>query len=88
MQWTNVAAKTPNLNAIAYMEKLKKAARDSGIVVPLIHNNPNMRTKSWSEDYGAGFGGNVDNYAMDHYPSCCEWIASPFLSCENRPLYR
>ncbi|RDI78175.1 hypothetical protein Vi05172_g11886 [Venturia inaequalis] len=70
MQWTNVAAKTPNLNAIAYMEKLEKAARDSGIVVPLIHNNPNMRTKSWSEDYGAGFGGNVDNYAMDHYPSC------------------
>ncbi|TLD37030.1 glycoside hydrolase family protein [Venturia nashicola] len=69
-QWTNVAAKTPNLNAIAYMEKLEKAARDSGIVVPLIHNNPNMRTKSWSQDYGAGFGGNVDIYALDHYPSC------------------
>ncbi|KAK0112257.1 hypothetical protein ONS96_001506 [Cadophora gregata f. sp. sojae] len=69
-QWTNVAAKTPNYPGIAYMELLQKTARDAGIDVPLIHNNPNMNTKSWSKDYGAGFGGNVDNYALDHYPSC------------------
>ncbi|KAH9209065.1 putative beta-galactosidase [Leptodontidium sp. 2 PMI_412] len=69
-QWTNVAARTPNNPAIAYMETLEKCARDAGIDVPLIHNNPNMNTKSWSKDYGAGFGGNVDNYGLDHYPSC------------------
>ncbi|PVH74069.1 glycoside hydrolase family 35 protein [Cadophora sp. DSE1049] len=69
-QWTNVAAKTPNYPAIAYMEALEKCARDAGIDVPLIHNNPNMNTKSWSKDYGAGVGGNVDNYGLDHYPSC------------------
>ncbi|KAG4436423.1 hypothetical protein IFR05_008097 [Cadophora sp. M221] len=69
-QWTNVAARTPNSPAIAYMETLEKCARDAGIDVPLIHNNPNMNTKSWSKDYGAGFGGNVDNYGLDHYPSC------------------
>lgn len=28
-----------------------------------------MRTKSWSKDY-SDVGGNVDNYAFDHYPSC------------------
>ncbi|KAH7333386.1 glycoside hydrolase family 35 protein [Rhexocercosporidium sp. MPI-PUGE-AT-0058] len=69
-QWTNVATRTPNYPAIAYMETLEKCARDAGIDVPLIHNNPNMNTKSWSKDYGAGFGGNVDNYGLDHYPSC------------------
>jgi hypothetical protein len=51
------------------MELLEKSARDNGIEVPLIHNNPNMNTKSWSNDY-SNEGGNVDNYALDHYPSC------------------
>lgn len=74
VQWKNVTSKTPNLPAAAYMEKLERVARESGIVVPLIHNNPNMNTKSWSKDFGAGFGGNVDNYAMDHYPSCCKLV--------------
>jgi hypothetical protein len=69
-QWTNVAAKTPNNAAIAYMEHLKDNARAAGIDIPLSHNNPNLNTKAWSEDYGAGFGGNVDIYAVDAYPSC------------------
>ena len=51
------------------MELLEDAARSNGIDVPLMHNNPNMNTKSWSKDY-SNEGGNVDNYAMDHYPSC------------------
>ncbi|CZS96523.1 related to Probable beta-galactosidase B [Rhynchosporium agropyri] len=69
-QWLDRTARKPNLPAIAYMEALEKCARDAGIDVPLVHNNPNMNTKSWSKDYGAGFGGNVDNYGLDHYPSC------------------
>lgn len=69
-QWTNVAAKTPNPTAIAYMEKLEACARAAGIDIPLSHNNPNLNTKSWSEDYGVGVGGNVDLYGADSYPSC------------------
>lgn len=69
-QWTNVAKKTPNLIAIAYMEKLEANARAAGINVPTSHNNPNLNTKSWSADYGAGVGGNTDLYAADSYPSC------------------
>lgn len=69
-QWKNVAAKTPNPSAISYMELLESCARNAGIDVPLIHNNPNMNTKSWSKDYGAGVGGDVDIYGLDSYPSC------------------
>ncbi|KAJ5033394.1 uncharacterized protein L3040_008511 [Drepanopeziza brunnea f. sp. 'multigermtubi'] len=69
-QWINVTAKTPNDPAIAYMELLQKCARDAGIDIPLVHNNPNVNTKSWSKDYGAGVGGNVDVYGLDSYPSC------------------
>jgi hypothetical protein len=69
-QWKNVAAKTPNPSAINYMELLESCARNAGIDVPLIHNNPNMNTKSWSKDYGAGVGGDVDIYGLDSYPSC------------------
>ncbi|KAH7217574.1 putative beta-galactosidase [Fusarium oxysporum] len=32
-------------------------------------NNPNMRTRSWSKDYG-NVGGEVDMYGLDHYPAC------------------
>ena len=69
-QWLNVSAKTPNDTAIAYMELLEDNARDNGITIPLYHNNPNLNTKSWSQDYGAGVGGNVDVYGIDSYPSC------------------
>ncbi|RDW75679.1 hypothetical protein BP5796_06500 [Coleophoma crateriformis] len=68
-QWINSATKTPNETAIAYMELLEASARSNGIDVPLVHNNPNMNTKSWSKDF-SNEGGNVDIYGLDHYPSC------------------
>jgi len=68
-QWLDADLKTPNHPAISYMQLLEDCARSNGIDVPLIANNPNMRTKSWSKDY-SNEGGNVDNYAFDHYPSC------------------
>ncbi|PMD43524.1 glycoside hydrolase family 35 protein [Hyaloscypha variabilis F] len=69
-QWDNVAEKIPDPPAISYMELLESCARNAGINVPLTHNNPNMNTKSWSKDYGAGVGGDVDIYGLDSYPSC------------------
>lgn len=69
-QWTNATAKTPNATGIAYMELLEANARENGITIPLFHNNPNMNSKSWSMDYGAGVGGDVDIYGVDSYPAC------------------
>ncbi|KAK4139805.1 glycoside hydrolase superfamily [Dichotomopilus funicola] len=70
-QWTNAAEKTPNEEGIGYMEALEKNARDNGIVVPLVHNMPNMNGRSWSKDYDTvGAGGNVDIYGLDSYPQC------------------
>lgn len=68
-QWINVAARTPNNTLIQYMEELEATARSNGIDVPLTHNAPNMNGRSWSMDYGAGFGGNVDVYGLDSYPA-------------------
>ena len=36
---------------VIYMEQLKKSVRDSGIVVPLTHNEKGQRSQSWSTDY-------------------------------------
>ena len=70
-QWTDVAAKTPNNTGIAYMEQLEASVRSSSIDIPTLHNNPNLRTKSWSQDYDTvNAGGNVDLYSVDNYPSC------------------
>jgi hypothetical protein len=68
-QFTNVTLKTPNPDAIAYMENLERVARSSGVDIPLVANNPNVNTKSWSQDY-SNAGGNVDIYGLDAYPSC------------------
>lgn len=68
-QWRDVGRRIPNDVAIDYMEKLQATVRESGITVPLIHNDPNMRTKSWSKDF-SDEGGNVDIFGYDHYPSC------------------
>lgn len=68
-QWNNVAAKTPNVAAGEYMQLLEDSARASGIDVPLTHNDPNMKTFSWSKDYSDGVG-NVDVVGLDSYPSC------------------
>ncbi|KKY28421.1 putative beta-galactosidase b [Phaeomoniella chlamydospora] len=69
-QWTDATAKTPNYTGIAYMELLEQNARSNGITIPLYHNNPNLNSKSWSKDYGAGVGGDVDVYGVDSYPAC------------------
>jgi len=50
------------------MQLLEANARANGIDVPLIHNDPNMNTKSWSKDFSSA-GGNVDLYGLDSYPS-------------------
>ena len=36
---------------VTYMEQLKKSVRDSGIVIPLTHNEKGQRSQSWSTDY-------------------------------------
>ncbi|KAK0636102.1 glycoside hydrolase superfamily [Bombardia bombarda] len=70
-QWRNVNSKTPNLQAISYMEKLEENARKNGIVVPTIHNAAGQNPKAWSTDYDTvGAGGNVDLYGLDSYPQC------------------
>jgi hypothetical protein len=51
------------------MELLEASARSSGVDVPLIHNNPNPSSYSWSKDY-SDLGGNVDIFGFDSYPSC------------------
>lgn len=69
-QWTDAAAKTPDEEGIGYMEALEKNVRDNGVVVPLVHNMPNMNGRSWSKDYDTvEAGGNVDIYGLDSYVS-------------------
>ncbi|KAF2727081.1 hypothetical protein EJ04DRAFT_582284 [Polyplosphaeria fusca] len=60
----------PNVSAANYMAALEKMARDNGIDVPLIHNDPNMNTKAWSKDFAPNATGNVDVAGLDSYPSC------------------
>ncbi|KAE9985392.1 hypothetical protein BLS_008331 [Venturia inaequalis] len=52
---------------VKYMEQLKKAYRDAGIVVPFMHNEKGMRGQSWSTDY-LNVGGAVNLYGLDSYP--------------------
>jgi beta-galactosidase len=56
------------------MTQLEDAFRDAGIVVPLTHNEKNMRAQSWSSDF-QNVGGAVDIYALDNYPGA--------FSCTN-----
>lgn len=70
-QWTNTAQRTPNETAIHYMELLETVANDTGINMPTVHNNPNLRSKSWGMDYDINdVGGDTWLYAVDNYPSC------------------
>ncbi|KAF2840093.1 glycoside hydrolase family 35 protein [Patellaria atrata CBS 101060] len=64
----------PNDTLVLYMEQLKKAMRDAGIVVPLTHNEKGMRAVSWTTDY-QDVGGSVNIYGLDNYPGG--------LSCAN-----
>ncbi|CAN9151065.1 unnamed protein product [Alternaria alternata] len=69
-QWEDREEKIPNTAAGRYMQALEDSARANGIDVPLIHNDPNMNTKSWSKDFAPGAVGNVDVAGLDSYPSC------------------
>jgi beta-galactosidase len=72
-QWTNVAAKTPNVNDIAYMKLLEANARSNGIDIPFIANAPSTGGKSWSSDYDTvDAGGDVDIYGLDSYVSAAK----------------
>ncbi|EPS35567.1 hypothetical protein H072_11078 [Dactylellina haptotyla CBS 200.50] len=57
----------PNNTLVLYMEQIKTAWRNVGIVVPLTHNEKGMRSMSWSTDY-KNVGGAVDIYGLDSYP--------------------
>lgn len=69
-QWRDRIKKIPNEASSQYMAALEDSARENGIVIPLIHNDPNMWTRSWSMDYAPGAVGNVDVAGLDSYPSC------------------
>ncbi|KAI8310538.1 putative beta-galactosidase C [Colletotrichum sp. SAR11_59] len=56
-----------NNTAVVYMEQIKKAFKDAGVVVPLTHNEKGMRSRSWSTDYN-DVGGAVNVYGLDSYP--------------------
>ncbi|EUC30556.1 glycoside hydrolase family 35 protein [Bipolaris zeicola 26-R-13] len=56
-----------NDTLVLYMEQLKTAFKDAGIVVPLTHNEKGFRSKSWSSDY-KNVGGAIDVYGLDSYP--------------------
>ncbi|CBX90771.1 hypothetical protein IAQ61_002256 [Plenodomus lingam] len=56
-----------NDTLVVYMEQLKTAFKDAGIVVPLSHNEKGFRSKSWSTDYN-NVGGAINVYGLDSYP--------------------
>ncbi|KAH7078726.1 glycoside hydrolase superfamily [Paraphoma chrysanthemicola] len=56
-----------NDTLVVYMEQLKSAFKDAGIVVPLSHNEKGLRSKSWSTDYN-NVGGAINVYGLDSYP--------------------
>ncbi|KAL2162929.1 hypothetical protein VTH06DRAFT_6765 [Thermothelomyces fergusii] len=82
-QWRDAAAKVPNPEAVSYMEALEDNARRNGIVVPLVHNSPNLNSPVWSRDYDTvGAGGNVDIYGVDNYVKCgniTPWAVSDYF---------
>ncbi|KAK9851439.1 Glycoside hydrolase [Penicillium brevicompactum] len=59
---------------VKYMEQIKAAFDEAGIVVPSTHNEKGMRSMSWSTDY-QDVGGAVNIYGLDSYPGG--------LSCTN-----
>ncbi|TIA26722.1 hypothetical protein D6C81_00485 [Aureobasidium pullulans] len=69
---------------VLYMEQLEKVAVDSGIVVPLTHNEKGQRGQSWSTDY-QDVGGSVNIYGLDSYPGglSCTNINSGFNLVRN-----
>ncbi|VUC37130.1 unnamed protein product [Clonostachys rosea] len=85
-QWTDVASKIPKPVPIAYMKNLFNFVQNSGIVVPITHNMPGPKYKSWSVDYDTvGAGGNVHIYGLDNYPSC--WSCIPEDCSSSNPSF-
>ncbi|KAL2847768.1 glycoside hydrolase superfamily [Aspergillus pseudoustus] len=85
-QWKDIEAKVPNPVPIAYMEELFVEMQEKGIEVPLTHNMPGQRYKSWSVDYDTvGAGGNVHIYGLDNYPSC--WSCMPEDCSSSNPSF-
>ncbi|KAF2189832.1 glycoside hydrolase family 35 protein [Zopfia rhizophila CBS 207.26] len=69
-QWVgDPTHRVPNVPAGNYMQMLQDSARENGIDIPVIHNDPNMWTRSWSKDFSNSTG-NVDVAGLDSYPSC------------------
>ncbi|KAI4627637.1 uncharacterized protein J4E87_004201 [Alternaria ethzedia] len=56
-----------NNTLVIYMEQLKTAFKEAGIIVPLSHNEKGFRSKSWSTDYN-NVGGAINVYGLDSYP--------------------
>lgn len=56
----------PNNTLVIYMEQIKKAFKEAGLIVPTTHNEKGFRGKSWSTDYN-NVGGAVDIYGLDSY---------------------
>ncbi|KAF2132359.1 glycoside hydrolase family 35 protein [Dothidotthia symphoricarpi CBS 119687] len=59
--------RSPTNTLVVYMEQLKTAFKEAGIIVPLTHNEKGFRGKSWSTDY-QNVGGAIDVYGLDSYP--------------------
>jgi beta-galactosidase GanA len=61
---------SPSDSRTQYMEELKKAFREEGLVVPFTHNEAGMRgSPSFSTDYMNPSGtGTVNIYGLDSYP--------------------
>lgn len=75
-QWKDVEAKVPNEVPIHYMEQLFQNVQHNKIVVPITHNMPGQKYKSWSVDYDTvGAGGDVHIYGLDNY------VNAPAYSC-------
>lgn len=78
-QWTG----SPSLRveyepAAKYMELLEANARQNGIDIPLIANEPNMRAISWGKDW-SNSSANVDVVGLDSYPSVCSCLLDDAL---------
>ncbi|ORY13614.1 glycoside hydrolase superfamily [Clohesyomyces aquaticus] len=70
-QWVGDPTKrNASVPAGKYMAALEASARANGIDIPLIHNDPNMYSRSWSKDFAPDATGNVDVAGLDSYPSC------------------
>lgn len=70
-QWEgDPTRKSASTSAGRYMAALEASARENGIDIVLIHNDPNMHSRSWSNDFAPNATGNVDIAGLDSYPSC------------------